>query len=155
MNSPSPIRILRSPEKDITGSDVKSVNGHSKLVIQQHSPTSSMIRMRSESNINKNLVSQYFNRKSHFQEIKKLLKDIANLQMRNKLLNLTQELFLDAEYRERTSNQLREKIISMEQIITKMQHSSEHRYRGGHSLEDASYILHLEESLRKYERIID
>lgn len=49
---------------------------------------------------------------------------------------------MDAEYRERTSSQLREKVVYLEEIVTELK-ARQAPERGGYDLRDEHYIYSL------------
>jgi hypothetical protein len=49
---------------------------------------------------------------------------------------LVQELYMDAEYRERTSSQMRETIIKLEQTVARLQHSGDSKYARSYPMEE-------------------
>jgi hypothetical protein len=57
-------------------------------------------------------------RKNIMRELKMLIKDISKIELENKISSLLHELYMDAEYRERTNMQMQEIIVQLEQKIT-------------------------------------
>ena len=101
---------VHSPSK----SDIKSMNGNTRAMDKNSSPRASLLRNKSEVQLKSNsLLDKYFNRKDHMDEIKRLLKEIPNHKLSNRLYNMVQEMYMDAEYRERTSTQMRDTILKL------------------------------------------
>lgn len=57
------------------------------------------------------------NRKVILQEVKRVIKEIGRVELENRLVSLVQELYMDAEYRERTNLQMQEIIVQMEKKL--------------------------------------
>ena len=60
------------------------------------------------------------NRKLILQELKRTIREIGKVELENRLASLVQELYMDAEYRERTNLQMQEIIVQMEKKLTVM-----------------------------------
>ena len=76
------------------------------------------------------------------------------MKVSNQLNTLIQQMYMDAEYRERTSAQMRETIINLEETVGKFQQKGDSRSRRGLNYDEGPYIHQLEESVNRFERLL-
>ena len=112
-----------------------------------------MLRVRSESNLSQTM-SQYSGRKNQYGEIKKLLKLVSHLEISGRLSNLVQEMYMDAEYHERTSTHMRNAIINLENDVHRLEKAGHGRHNQAMGADEEQYIYHLQESVKRYEKLL-
>lgn len=94
------------------------------------------------------------------QELRRLIKEISRVDLENKITTLLHELYMDAEYRERTNIQMQEMIAQLQGKITQLEGKIAHLERPIRKIEQhrisnpESYMIQLEESVARYERLL-
>lgn len=93
------------------------------------------------------------NRKLILQDLKRTIKEVGKIELENRLASLVQELYMDAEYRERTNLQMQEIIVQMEKKLAVLESGKEAKRveMGG---KDRHYVEQLESSLDRYEQLL-
>lgn len=116
------------------------MDGYKGQRLQQ---SKSSIQLRSQgqkcgaSTINRaRLLCNESNRRSSLGEIRRLLREISNSDLANKIESLVQEVFMDAEYRERTNMQMREMVVGLEEQLM--------NYERGGARQDEGYVRQLQ-----------
>lgn len=69
------------------------------------------------SNNRQNILTNQYLRKESLTEIKQLLREINNPEISNRINSIILEIYMDAEYRERTNVQLKEMVVNYESQI--------------------------------------
>lgn len=89
-------------------------------------------------------------------ELKRSIKEIAKVDLENKITSLVHQLYMDAEYRERTNLQMQEIIVQLEAKIAQLERVRPEPIKKQGKLHSNSeaYISHLEQSLSRYERLL-
>lgn len=89
-------------------SEVKSMDGNRDSALQQSRSTANLKSQCGASSQNRlNVLSNQWLRKESLAEVKQLLREINNPEISHRLNSLISEVYLDAEYRERTNVQLK------------------------------------------------
>lgn len=93
------------------------------------------------------------NRKVILQDLKRTIKEIGKIDLENRIASLVQELYMDAEYRERTNLQMQEIIVQLEKKLAVIETGKEQKRveLGG---KDRNYVAQLEVSLDRYEQLL-
>ncbi len=93
------------------------------------------------------------------QELRRLIKEISRVDLENRITSLLHELYMDAEYRERTNIQMQEMIAQLQGKITQLESKIAHLERPlrktDHRMTNPeTYLQQLEESVSRYERLL-
>ena len=89
--------------------------------MQQSRSTGNLNRVHSECSASPSnrikILANNVPRKSIVSELKKMIREHPNVEISNKMVDLVQQLYLDAEYRERTSLKLKDIVVNLENKI--------------------------------------
>lgn len=100
------------------------------------------------------ILSNDASRKSIMLELRRLIKEIARVDLENKITSLVHELYMDAEYRERTNIQMQEIVVQLENKIAHLERTRPDLRKESRTPATATEVLQLQESLSRYERLL-
>lgn len=88
-------------------SEVKSMDGRDNTMQQSRSTGNLKSHCAASLNNRHNILSNSMPRKDSLAELKQLLKEIGNQELSSRISSLVQDIYMDAEYRERANLQLK------------------------------------------------
>lgn len=108
--------------QQVNRSEVKSMDGNRDTVMQQSRSSGNLKSQCAASSINRqNILSNDYIRKESLAQLKQLLRDVNNAEVSGRLNAIILEIYMDAEYRERSNIQLREMVVNYEHHIMKLE----------------------------------
>lgn len=93
--------------QQVNKSEVKSMDGRDNTMQQSRSTGNLKSHCAASSNNRHNILSNSIPRKDSLTELKQLLKEVGNQELSSRISSLVQDIYMDAEYRERANLQLR------------------------------------------------
>lgn len=113
--------------QQVNKSEVKSMDGRDSAM-QQSRSTGNLKSHCAASSLNRhNILSNSISRKDSLAEVKQLLREVGNQELSSRISSLVQDIYMDAEYRERANLQLREMVIGYENQIIVLERQSPYR----------------------------
>jgi hypothetical protein len=132
------------------GSDVKSMDGTREPALQQSRSTGNL---KSHCAASPELLSSHLVRRESLVEVKQLLREVNNPELSQRLNSLINEIYMDAEYRERTNAQLKEMVVGYENQIQNWERNGSY-YRQDDAASTHLHPNSLKHSLRRYEKLL-
>lgn len=93
--------------QQVNKNEVKSMDGRDSAMQQSRSTGNLKSHCAASSRNHHNILSNSIPRKDSLAELKQLLKEVGNQELSSRISSLVQDIYMDAEYRERTNLQLR------------------------------------------------